>query len=457
MKSTEEFITDLFTSHREARRGAQTYLTPAFRLVIMFSSIIFLGTLLLLLPWSVPANQPLSIIDAVFTSTSAVCVTGLIVRDTATAFTPFGQTVIIFLIQLGGLGYMIFATMAVVLFGRRIGVSDKATIRYAFNLDSAGHTGHFVRDVIILTLVIECIGAVLISIAYWGDHTPLRAIVLGVFHSISGFNNAGFSLFSDNLMSQGGHRLAVTTIMFLALISGLGYIVVHELLYWMRDPYKKISLHARLVLITTLVITVSGALILFLTVEMDWFNAVFLSSIGRTSGFNIEDTGHMSQRAQFLMIPLMFIGASPGGTGGGIKTTTFVIMCLAIWSTLRGQKEIVVFKRQLSHAILYKSLTIFVIMSVLLVTLTLMLEILENKDMGRILFEMTSALGTVGLSTGNGENLSMSASFSLPGKLLIIGSMLFGRLGPITIGLAVALHPQHHPHMQYPEGRVGIG
>ncbi len=456
MKSTEESINDLFTSRKDARKGALANLTPALRLVAAFAIIISTGTLLLLIPWAVPTDQPLSLVDALFTATSAVCVTGLIVRDTAMAFTPFGQVIILLLIQVGGLGYMIMASMAAILLGRRIGVSDKVAIRQALNLDTGEGMLKFVRNAVLVTLSLEFIGAIIITATYWGDHSPGRAIVLGVFHAISGFNNAGFCLFSDNLMSQGNHTLVVATISFLAILGGLGYMVIHELLYWHKKERKKLSVHARLVLITTSALVVIGALVFYFTADMDWGQALFLSAVGRTSGFNIQDTGALAPRVQFFMTPLMFIGASPGGTGGGIKTTTFAIMCLAIWATLRGRNEIVVFRRHLSQNIIYKSLIIFLIMSVFLVVFTLLLEIMENLDVGKILFEMTSAFGTVGLSMGDGGNLSMSALFSTSGKLLVTAAMFFGRLGPITIGLAAALYTRNS-HMKYPEGKVSIG
>ncbi|MBN1596041.1 hypothetical protein JW933_08965 [candidate division FCPU426 bacterium] len=297
MKSTEEFIKDLFTAHRAAKKGILSHLTPALRLVGAFIIVITLGTLFLLLPWSVPKDQPLSWIDALFTATSAVCVTGLIVRDTATSFAPFGQIVILVLIQVGGLGYMILATMAAALLGRRIGVTDQAAIKQALNLETGEGMAKFIRDVVMVTLTLELISAIVITGAYWGGHTPGRAIALGVFHSVSGFNNAGFCLFSDNLMGQGGQPLAVIAILILAMIGGLGYVVIHELIHWVRSPHKKISLHTKLVLVTTVSLTIMGAVLLYATTKMDWLHAVFLSAVARTAGFNIQDTGDLPFRA----------------------------------------------------------------------------------------------------------------------------------------------------------------
>lgn len=456
MQSTEEFIHDLFKARIDAKRGARNYMRPALRLVLTFLAIILLGALLLLLPWSTPPTKPINLVDALFTSTSAVCVTGLIVRDTATGFTGMGQTIILFLIQIGGLGYMMIATMFAALLGRRIGVTDNVAIQQALNLESGEGMGKFIRDVVLLTLVLELIGTIVLTIDFLSDQSFGRAAAFGSFHAISAFNNAGFCLFSDNLMGQTHQPAAIVTISILAVLGGLGYLVIHELLYWLRQPGKRLSLHTKLVLVTTLGLSLVGALVLFATTEMDWINSIFMSTVARTSGFNITDTGNLSVRAQFIMIPLMFIGASPGGTGGGIKTTTFAILILVIWSTLRGKREIIINKRHVDNDTIYKSLIIFLIMSMFLVMLTFLLEIIVHQPMENILFEMTSALGTVGLSLGNGENLSLATLFSVPGKLLVIASMFFGRLGPITIGLAAAINLQK-THFKYPSGRVSIG
>ena len=393
---------------------------------------------------------------SLFISTSAVCVTGLIVRDTATAFTPFGQGVILLLFKVGGLGYMILATSAAVLLGRKMGVNERATIKQALNLDTTEGMGRFVRNVIFVSLGAELLGAIVITFSFLGDHTFGRAAALGVFHAVSGFNNAGFCLFSDNLMGEGGNPVVITTILFLAVLGGLGFFVFHEFIYILRGKRRKISVHTKIVLITTLALSVLGAIGLYFTAEMNWGQAFFLSSVARTAGFNIQDTSALAFRSQTLLIPLMFIGASPGGTGGGIKTTTFAIVIMAIWATLRGKNEVTAFHRRINAETIFKALMIFVVMSISLIGLTLTLELLENRSIGQVLFEMASAIGTVGLSLGDGGNLSLSALFSTPGKLLVVITMFIGRLGPLTLGLAAAFQSQH-PQVKYPEGRVSIG
>ena len=452
----KDLFAKLFKFHWPDRGGLPHGLTPSQRLVLSFSIIVFSGTLLLMLPWSIPSGQSISLVDALFTATSAVCVTGLIVRDTATAFTPFGQVIIILLVKLGGLGYMILATSAAILIGRRIGIKDRNTIKQAMNLDTTEGMGRFVRNVLLFTLGAELLGAAVITLAYGGEYAPGRAMVLGLFHAVSGFNNAGFCLFSDNLMGVGGKRAAIYTIMFLAIIGGLGFFVLQEFMDILRGKRKKISVHTKLVLITTIALTVMGAAGFYFTTELNWGESFFLSSVARTAGFNIQDTGSLPFRSLALLIPLMFIGASPGGTGGGIKTTTFAVVMLAIWALLRGRADVIVFRRRLLNETLYKALMVSAVMGVLLFGMTLLLELVENRSLGSILFEMTSALGTVGLSMGDGGKLSLSALFSPPGKLVIIAAMFIGRLGPLTLGLAAAFQA-HHPQLKYPEGKVSIG
>lgn len=456
MKSTEEFIQDMFTSRREAAGGKALGINPQQRLVLFFAALIGAGALLLLLPWCVPQGQPLSIVDALFTATSAVCVTGLIVRDTATSFTPFGQVIIITLVKLGGLGYMLLATAAAVILGRRLGMTERVALKQALNLETAEGLGRFIVRVILFTLGLELIGGLVMAAAYWPGHTPGRALALGFFHSVSGFNNAGFCLFSDNLMTEGNVPVATHSIMILAIVGGLGFLVINEFIDLLKGRRKKLSMHTKIVLVATASITVLGMLGLHYGAKLSWDHSFFLSSIARTAGFNIENTGQLPLGAQFFLIPLMFIGASPGGTGGGIKTTTFALVLIAIWSLLRGRNNVIVFNRQVTADTLYRAMMIMVCMVSLLVGLTLFMVAWENQHLSGVLFEMTSALGTVGLSVGNGDTLSLSALFSPLGKVVVILSMFVGRLGPLTLGLAAAYQAQH-PQVQYPEGRVSVG
>ncbi|MBN1595296.1 hypothetical protein JW933_05150, partial [candidate division FCPU426 bacterium] len=401
-------------------------------------------------------GQPLSLIDAVFTATSAVCVTGLIVRDTASAFTPFGQIVILVLIQVGGLSYMVLATSAAVLLGRRLGVKDRATLRQAFNLDTAAGMGRFLRSVLWVTLAAELAGAVVITLAYMKQVPPSRAAALGVFHAVSAFNNAGFSLFADNLAGVGRVPLVVAAVSLLVILGGLGFFVLREFIDLALRRRHKLSLHAKLVLATTALLLALGAAGLWLTAGGSFMQAAFLSVSARTAGFNIQDTGALPTGTLFLLLPLMFIGASPGGTGGGIKTTTLALVLLAVWATLQGRSNIVVYKRQVVPETIFKALMVAVSMGVVLIIITAIMVVWENQKVIKVMFEVVSALGTVGLSTGDGGVLSLSARFSAFGKSLIVAAMFIGRLGPLTLGLATAFH-SHNQQVKFPEGRVSIG
>ena len=458
MKPTEEFLKEIFLERRKARGHWFPHLLPAQRLVLFFFLLVMLGTGLLLLPWAVPADRPLSWVDALFTATSAVCVTGLIVRDTATAFTPFGQVVIAFLIQAGGLGYMLLATSAAALAGRRIGVQERVTIKQALNLDTAEGLGRFVRNVLLVTFLIEAIGAVVLTLAYWPGRSLPRALALGSFHAVSGFNNAGFTLFSDNLMGRGGVPAAIWTIVALAIVGGLGFFVLNEFLGFFRrgDRPPRLSVHTKTVLWTTALLLVLGGLGLWAAGGGDWSHALFLSGAARTAGFNVENTAGLSQAARFLLIPLMFIGASPGGTGGGIKTTTLAVLMVSLWALLRGRKAPLVFRRRLGMETIYRAFIVTLTMGVLLFGGTLVMTLWEGLPLEAVLFEMTSALGTVGLSMGDGGNLSLCATFSLPGKLAVAASMFLGRLGPVTLALATA-SAVGKEYIIHPEGRVSIG
>jgi len=294
----------------KARVGILLGMSPAQKLVLTFVMFIAAGTGLLWLPAATPGSASLPWVDALFTATSAVCVTGLIVRDTAHAFTPWGQVVILILIKIGGLGYMLMASAAAVLAGRRIGVHERITIQQAMNLDTAEGLGRFVRKVILISLSLELLGTLVITWAYWPHHSPGRALALGVFHAVSGFNNAGFSLFSDNLMGEGRQPVAVAAIMVLAIVGGLGFFVLNEILGLFRRTRNpvRLSLHTKMVLATTATLLLLGMVGLHAVCGLNWGPALFLSSISRTAGFNIQDTGALPLQAMYLIIPLMFPG-----------------------------------------------------------------------------------------------------------------------------------------------------
>lgn len=459
MKSPQEFIQEMFVSRQSVLAGRTWNINPPQRLVAFFVVIILLGTVLLMLPWSHPADRAISLVDAGFTATSAVCVTGLIVRDTAADFTPFGQLVIIVLIQIGGLGYMLLATAAAVLLGRRLGITERSAVAQSLNLDSAEGMGRFLRNVLIFTAVVELAGALLIAASFWSEHPPGRALALGVFHSIASFNNAGFSMFADNLMTAGNRPLAVAMVMLLTVVGGIGFLVYQELWERLRGRRQRFSVHTKLVLITT------GALLLLGWLGLRWgahltsVQALFLSVVSRTSGFSIQDTGLLPLGAQFLLILLMFVGASPGGTGGGIKTTTFAVVILALWGMIRGRDRVVVFGREIPQDTVRNAMVITISMALVVIGISFLIITFEAGSyvLSGVMLEVTSALGTVGLSVGDGGGtVNLSARFSTMGKLLIILTMFIGRLGPLTLGVATVTKAAL-AQMTYPEGRVSVG
>ena len=441
--------------------------TPAQIVPVAFLAVILLGALLLMTPWAT-TGRAIRFIDALFTMTSAVCVTGLIVLDTPTDFTIFGQLVILAGIQLGGLGYSTMATLLLLALGRRIGLRQRMMMMEVLSTLSMEGLVRFVKIIVVITLLVEAAGAVLLSIRFAFDAEPLRAIYLGIFHSISAFNNAGFSLFSDNLISYRDDLLINLTISTLIVLGGIGFLVYRDVLDNFHRERLRFSTH------TKLAVLVTGLLILGGTAGIWWFEihndktlgalpfgeqvmvAYFHSVSARTAGFNTVDLSLMGRPALYLLILLMFIGGSPGSTAGGIKTTTFGIIVASIWGTLKGRADVMIFHRRIPQEVVTKSFVLAALAWGLVTGLTMVLSYSESQEFLRTLFEVASAAGTVGLSTGDGGVLSLSALFSEFGKLIIIVTMFLGRLGPLLLGL-FAVRTHEELRYRYAEARVVIG
>jgi trk system potassium uptake protein TrkH len=441
---------------------------------LSFGGLIVAGTVLLLLPAASAPGRQLSFIDALFTSTSAVCVTGLIVVDTPEAFSTFGEVVLVLLIQAGGLGYMTLSTMLAALVGKRVGLQERVLLQEAFNLESREGIIRFARTVAKTTLLFETIGFVALWLRWTGDVGIGRAAYLAFFHSISAFNNAGFSLFSDNLMRYRGDLVVNVVVSSLIICGGLGFLVLRDLGTGARGArrfhfYSQLSIHTRLVLIVTGTLIGGTTVALFL---LERTNPRTLGSLGtgeavlaayfqavspRTAGFNTLDIGAMLPVSLFLLIVLMFIGASPGGTGGGIKTTTFGVTVVALWATIRGRRDPVVFKRRLAAEVVARAFFISLIAFLALNAVAGLLLITEGRELMPILFETTSAFGTVGLSMAEpGSVTSLAGQFSPIGKVLLMATMFMGRVGPLTLAIAV-VGRQEPPRLRYPETRLMIG
>ena len=436
-------------------------LSPYQILTISFSSLILCGAFLLMLPAASKDGSCLSFIDALFTATSAVCVTGLIVVDTGTYFSTFGQIVIIVLIQIGGFGIMTITTILTLLIGRRIQLKSRLLAQESLNQLTLGGIVRLMKMLVKTTFIIEFIGAVILSFRLYPDY-GLRGIYLAVWHSVSAFCNAGFDIFGGtNIFRYNTDPLFCLTIAFLIIIGGIGYNVTEEIL--LKRSWSKFSLHTKVVLITTAVLLFVGTFVLFLleygnpqTIGnwsfMEKLNgAFFLSATSRTAGYTLMNTGALSEAALFFIIILMFCGASPGSTGGGVKTTTIAIIFATIYSIIRGKDEAILFNRRIEHDLIIKALTIFCVAALFVVVATMILCLTENFSFIKILFEVTSALATVGLSTG------ITAELSCQGKAVIILMMLIGRVGVLTFLMAIAMRMGRKPHIGYPSERISVG
>lgn len=441
--------------------------SPAQLLVAGIVGLIAVGTLLLWLRVSA-ARAPLSLLDAFFTATSAVCVTGLIVVDTPADLSLFGQIVVLLLIQAGGLGYMTITTVVAVALGRQLTIHERLTLQEALNVESMEGLIRFALTVLKLTLLFELGGAAVLAARWIGEMGVARAAYFGLFHSVSAFNNAGFALFSDSLVRYRGDWVVNLVISALLICGGLGFVVLTELGRFKRG--RRLSVHTRLVL-TLSATLIAGATLLILVLERqnprtlgglgagEALLAAFFQAVApRTAGFNTIDIGAMLPASLFVLMLLMFIGAAPGGTGGGVKITTFGITVAALWATVRGVTEPTVFKRRLPPSVVARAFLIALISFLALNGIAALLLATERRDLLRTLFETTSAFGTVGLSMGEpGSSLSLAGHFSRVGKLLVIAMMVMGRVGPLTLAVAVARGGAAPPRIRYPEGKVLVG
>lgn len=427
--------------------------------------LIFFGAALLSLPFA--HNGELRFLDALFTSTSAVCVTGLIVKDTATDFTLFGQVIIISLIQIGGLGYMTAVSFMAVMRKQKINHRDRLILQESLNYPGMDGLVRFLKIVLSTILIIELIGILILTLRFWVDMPFDQAAWYGLFHAVSAFNNAGFSLFSDNLMRYRGDFVINFTIPTLIILGGLGYLVLLELYHYHRGRVLQLSIHTKIVLIMSAVLIVLG---MALILSMEWNNpksfgsmdlydkilAAWFASVNyRTAGFNTIDLSTLSDSNLFFGTFFMMTGGSPGGTAGGIKTTAVALALIGVWYTLRGSTNPHIFRRSLSPFQINKAYAFIFIASIYVVVSTIILSEVERLPFLRILFEATSAFGTVGVSTGNGGVLSYCALFSDWGKLNIMILMLMGRVGVFAFTI-VLVGKAAESRIKYAEGKVVI-
>ncbi|WP_425455503.1 TrkH family potassium uptake protein [Cohnella phaseoli] len=438
-------------------------MSPPQLIMIIFFCLIWIGALFLSLPYSSSNGESIGLLNALFTATSAICVNGLVVVDTGSVFSTFGQVVIMIMIQVGGLGFMTLGVMVAILLGKKIGLKQRLVIQQATHSTSAQGLVKLSIYMVLIAFAFEMLAILLLTVRWHSEMGWGQAAYYALFHSVSAFNNAGFALWSDSLSSFVGDPIVNMTIVALFIIGGLGYIVVVDL--FRKRSWRKLSLHSKVVLLGSGILYVAGFLLLFLLESWNpatfgdlnigerLWAALFQGSTPRSSGFNTIDIGSMLTTSQFLLIILMFIGAASGGTGGGIKINTFVVLVLATINTFRGGSQIHAFKRKIGVDTVMRALA--VVMSslavVLLVALLLTLSegMLEDHFL-EVLFEATSAFSTTGLSMG------LTSELSPLGKIIVTVTMFVGRLGPLTLAFALA-QKKHTSKIGYAEDHVLIG
>lgn len=448
-----------------SQRMAQYNASPARFIVISFSSAILAGTGLLLLPKA--AVTPLAPLDAVFTATSAVCVTGLIVVDTATDFTATGQLIILGLIQLGGLGIMTVTAFFSLLIGQRMSGREQVLLGNVLSANRPNQLGALLRTVFLTTMAIEGCGAALLFL-YWRTHFDAGlAWYTAMFHAVSAFCNAGFSTFSDSLMQYAASVPFNLIICGLIVLGGLGFRTLRELKSLfssgsLRQRIGRISVQSKVIITVTACLLAGGALVFFLLESPRMLRdlplrdqalaAMFQSVTFRTAGFNTVDLAELHPATMMLSILLMFIGAAPGSTGGGLKVTTVAILIGTVIAAARGRSRLEFFGRTIPVKVLYQTLVVITVYLFVAVVTAFALSLTEEggAEPLALIFEAISALGTVGLSTG------ITPTLSVAGKVIIILTMFLGRIGPFTLALAIGQR-QFRENYNYPEEEVQIG
>lgn len=424
---------------------------PPVRIIALgFAAVILLGSILLMLPCSIQDGVTVRYIDALYTSTSAVCVTGLIAVDAGDTFTPLGQFFLGMLIQVGGLGVTAVGAGVILAMGKKVNMKGRNIIREAMNLDSGKGTVRFIQSVFLTTITFELVGAALSFIVFVQDYPPLHALGISLFHSVAAFNNSGFDILGNfqNLIPYQDDVLLNLVTCGLIFFGGIGFLVIREIVT-KRFHWRKFSMHTKVVLTVSAALIVSGTVLLWLTEDVTLLGAFFHSVSARTAGFSTYSLGNFSNAGLFVLTVLMFIGASPGSTGGGIKTSTFFVLLQGIKSAATNKSE-KAFRYAIPADAFRKAAVITLIALGVVITGTYLMVIMEpDITLMDALFEVTSAFGTVGLSTGITSGLSDGS------KILSIITMYIGRLGPLTI--ASLWYFSRGERASYPDGNISIG
>lgn len=424
--------------------------SPARIIAFGFAATIILGSLFLMLPISLNDGVNLKYIDSLYTATSAVCVTGLITVDPANTFTPFGRFILAVLIQIGGLGITSLGTGIIIAMGKRVNFKSRSLVKEALNLDSGKGIVKFIKEIFLTTISFELIGTILSFIAFSKDFSFTKALGISAFHSIAAFNNSGFDILG-NFQSLASYKnnvyLNVVTCM-LIILGGIGFFVIKDI-KTNKFKWKSLSMHSKVVIWVSVILIIFGAVMIKLTNNITWLGALFNSVSARTAGFSTFDLSNFSNAGIIVMIVLMFIGASPGSTGGGIKTTTVFVLFKGIVSaaTNKGEKA---FKYAIPKNAFRKAAVVTVLGINVVLIGTFLISIFEPQlELRDIVFEVVSAYGTVGLTTG------ITTSLSAASKILSMIIMFIGRLGPMTI--VTLWYFSRGERVSYPEGNISIG
>lgn len=435
-------------------------LNPPRVLALGFASLILLGSILLNLPIATKTGESIGYVNALFTSASAVCVTGLTVVNTGEFWSLFGQITIIILIQMGGLGFMTMATIGALIVGKKITLKERLIIKEQLNQETMSGLVKLTKYVILSTFAIEAIGALLLSTRFIPIYGWIKGTYFSIFHSISAFCNAGFDLTGDSIAPFVGDFTINMTIAALIILGGLGFTVYIDISR--QRSFKKLHLHSKLVLTITGTLLIIG-MVVFLLIEYNnpltlrtlsgyekLISSFFQSVVPRTAGFYSIDMGGLYDTTVFFMVILMFIGGSPGSTGGGIKTTTFGTLMLTTISVIKGEKDVVAYRKRISNEIINRSLAIATIGIVLVIVVSFVLTVTESATFLDVLFETTSAFATVGLTRGITPNLTDFA------KVVLTFTMYAGRVGPLTMAFAFAKQNAKKGYT-YSDGNIMVG
>jgi len=436
-------------------------LSPYRKLIFGFLVAIFIGVILLKMPFSLRENQNITVLDSLFTIVSAICVTGLSVVDISQVFTSTGQLIILFFIQLGGLGVMTVSIIVFLLVGKKMSFETRELLKEERNSNSNGGITNFIKNLLLTVSLIEILGASILAYGFSKYYPLKKSIFYGLFHSVSAFCNAGFSLFTNSLEDFRYDNLISLTVSFLIILGGIGFVTVNSLFIIKKKKLKNLSLTSKFALLITFFLLTFGTM-LFLVFEYNnsstlkgmnfidkIINSFFQSVTLRTAGFNTVPLENIRPATVFISYIFMFIGASPGSTGGGIKTTTFGILIFYAFGVLKRKEYVEVFKRRIDWELINKALAIVIIsLFYIIVVITILLSI-ESFSTDRVIYEVISAFSTTGLSMG------ITASLGIISKFLIIITMFIGRLGPMTVALAFTNNKKSS--VKYPKEDILIG